>query len=415
MTEQYPNVLNKEYDEKMYRIYEGKIEDGNLEIGNWCKADSQITNYKFLKKFNIKSLNLYIDNKISVKFRNETINELILYLIHHGDEVFNLKVDDLELENLEVLKVLNSPKLYNHQLNNISKFKKLHTLDVSGSNVDLRHIHRAISLTKLSMFFCSLKNIDKISLLTNLMVLNISNNLLQNINSVCFLQNLKELNISSNKKIDITPLKDLVGLIKLDMSRCELRQLTALKPLINLQNLDISFNSDINITELQYLKNLTQLHLDYCNIVSIYVLRPILNLEELWIANNKIVYFDANFNEMKKLEKLRVNDNFVNDFSSIEKLKNINQQNKNNKYNRRFEMSNQKEPSQEQLFKTNMVRHIESPNILLKQIQYKRLTLKMALNTSKQQVNNVLNCANHIQFISSVAHLFKLLNQPVSQ
>ncbi|CAL6002244.1 Leucine-rich_repeat domain superfamily [Hexamita inflata] len=188
MTEQKENVQNEEYDEQMYQKYEGKIQEDNLKIGNWGSGDPKITNYKFLEKFNIKTLNLYIDNKISIKFRNETIKELILYLVHHGreDKVLNLNVDDLELENLEVLLFQNGPNLYNYQLYNLSKFKKLHTLDVPKSNVDLTHIHKAISLTKLSMFSCSLKKIDKISSLTNLMILNISCNLLQNINSIRF-------------------------------------------------------------------------------------------------------------------------------------------------------------------------------------------------------------------------------------
>ncbi|CAL5998589.1 leucine-rich_repeat domain-containing protein [Hexamita inflata] len=191
--------------------YEGKIKEGNLQIGDWCGVDSEVTNLRFLEKFNIKTLNLNIDSKTNIQFINRAIKELTLCLAHHGrrDELQNLNVDDPELKNLEVLLVLNSPKLQNDQL---YKFKKFHTLDVSNNNVDLTHIHKAISLIKLTMYFCNLQNIDKISSLTNLMILNISNNLLRNINSVRFLVNLKELDINSNKQIGIAPLKDLVGL-----------------------------------------------------------------------------------------------------------------------------------------------------------------------------------------------------------
>ncbi|CAL6032386.1 leucine-rich_repeat domain-containing protein [Hexamita inflata] len=412
MTEQNENVLN-EYDEQMYQKYESKIQEGNLNIGNWGSGDPKITNYKFLEKFNIKTLNLYIDNKLSIKFRNETIKELILYLVHHRreDEVLNLNVDDLELENLEVLLFQNGPNLQNYQLYNLSKFKKLLTLDVPKSNVDLTHIHKAISLTKLSMFCCSLKNIDEISSLTNLMILNISCNLLQTINSIRFLVNLKELNINSNKKIDITPLKDLVGLIKLDMSRCELEQLNTIKSLINLQFLDISFNSDINITVLQYLKNLINLNLSYCNLVSVCVLRPLVNLEELSIASDKIVYLDANLNQMKKLEKLRVNDNFVSDFSSIQQHKYFNQN--KNRNNRPFEISNQKEPSKQELHYANKLRRIETPNTQQIEIQNKRKTLQTKVNGLKQEINGVIYHAyqNQIQFTENIAHLFQQLNQ----
>ncbi|CAL6011188.1 Chain_A [Hexamita inflata] len=210
----------------------------------------------------------------------------------------------------------------------------------------------------------------------------------------------QQLDISSNKQIDIAPLKDLTCLIKLDMSRCGLRQLSALKSLINLQFLDISYNSNVNITALQYLKSLTHLYLNNCNIVSLYVLRPLANLEELRIASNKIVYLDANLNEMKYLEELRVQYNLVGDFSQIEKRQNFNN------------IGNfQDMPSQEELHTANKMRRIEGPNVQLKYIKHK--TIKTTLNNCKQKINVVMNrmCSNHVQFSSSIVRLFQQLDQ----
>ncbi|CAL6002344.1 Conserved_hypothetical protein [Hexamita inflata] len=131
----------------------------------------------------------------------------------HGQLQFrlHLNVDDLDLENLEVLNLYRN-SLENDQLYNLTKFKKLHTLDVSFNKVDLTHIHSATSLTTLAMPGCGLYDIDQITYLINLEVLNVADNQLLTTNSIGSLLNLKELDISYNDNIDIAPLKDLVGL-----------------------------------------------------------------------------------------------------------------------------------------------------------------------------------------------------------
>ncbi|CAL6032382.1 Conserved_hypothetical protein [Hexamita inflata] len=406
------NILNQEYDAKMTHKYENKIHNGSLEIGDLQNGDPEVTNLKFLEKFNIQTLTLFINNLMSFKLRNGTIKELIFKLpISMKHQVVNWTANYLELETLEILD-LQSQNLENNQLYNIAKFKKLRTLDVSENNVDLTHIHVVTSLTKLFMYRCDLKDINQIAPLINLEVLNVSSNKFNNINSICNLVHLKELKINWNNQLDITPLRSLVSLIKLDLGFCGILQLSALKPLINLQDLDIQGNSKINITELQYLKNLTHLNLIRCDLVSICVLRPLLKLQNLDIAYNEIVYLDANFNEMEQLEELRVYDNLVSDFSSLEKYQK--QSDKINKYgDRTFKVSNQRKPSKKQLRYANKMRHIEVPNVQLKEIQNKNKTYKTIFNNFKQEANEVVNNArsHQIQFTSSVVHFFQLMNQ----
>ncbi|CAL6011187.1 leucine-rich_repeat domain-containing protein [Hexamita inflata] len=454
MTQQNEKALNEEYDAKMTLKYAGKIKDGNLEIDNSHDVDPEITNLRFLEKFDIQMLKIRIRIYMHVKLRSNTIKALNLgnQRITIENQLLNLKVDDLELENLEVLELENN-KLENDQLYNLAKFKKLNTLNVSNNNVDLTHIHtvssltkltlqecglknikqiaslvnlkeldlskntdldlsqlcKLQSLTKLSIYNCGFKNIDQFVLLTNLEVLVISYNLLKNISSIGKLVQLRELDISWNTNLDIAPLKDLVGLIILNLSGCDLRQLSALKPLINLQTLDLTSNYCINISELQYLKNLTHLYLADCYLVSVYVLRPLVNLEELYISHNKIVYLDANINEMTNLKELHVQGNSISDFTSVEKHSNYN--NINNYGFRIFKITSQQKPSYEDLFLANKLRKIESPNIQLKQIYIYCKTFQTALGSLKQQINTMLNSANHIQFTFSIAHLFDKLNQ----
>ncbi|CAL6040625.1 Leucine-rich_repeat domain superfamily [Hexamita inflata] len=173
MTEKKENALNEEYDAKMTRKYESKIIYGNLKI----IIDPEVTNLRFLEKFDISTLNLYISSDISVKLRSKTLKELTVSNFRDDDDVQQqrLNVDDLELENLEVLDLENN-KLVNDQLYNLAKFKKLHSLNVSENKVDLTHIHSATNLTKLSMQRCGLKNIDQISWLINLKEIDFSLN-----------------------------------------------------------------------------------------------------------------------------------------------------------------------------------------------------------------------------------------------
>ncbi|CAL6002398.1 leucine-rich_repeat domain-containing protein [Hexamita inflata] len=435
MNEYNLNALNEDDAEYMTRKYQRQIKDGNLEIGD----DPEVTNLRFLEQFNISNLNLCISNIMSVKLRSSALKKITMSNLRDDEgqqQRLNMQVDDLELENLEVLDLADI-NLENDQLYNLAKFKKLHTLDVSFNKVDLTHIHSVTSLTKLYMQECGLRNIelisslvnlkeldlsqnrdidlsqlqqvrsltkltmlysgltniDQIAQLINLEVLNISDNQLLTINSIGSLVNLKELNISYNKQIDIAPLKDLVGLIKLYLNDCELKQVSALKHLINLQTLYISYNYDINITELQYLKNLTHLNLNCCNLVSIYVLGPLVNLEYLYISFNNIVYLDADINEMSNLKELSVQQNLVSDFSSIEQHQNFN--NINEIGDRCFDISNQKDPLQEELYLADMMRKIKIPNIQLKEIQNLHQSLKTELDNFKQEINMVLKIITH--------------------
>ncbi|CAL6031685.1 leucine-rich_repeat domain-containing protein [Hexamita inflata] len=464
------NVQNLKYDSKMTHKYERQIKDGILSI----TRDTEVKNFRFLEQFNIEILKIRNIDK-QIKLRNMTVRELDLgkqMEEYEHQYKLNLNLDDLELENLEVLN-LQYNNLENDQLQNLAKFKKLHILDVSYNKVDLTHIHNVSSLTKLSMRECGLQNIDQISSLinlqeldlstnrninltpvqtikrlinlnvsdcnlcqidqigslTNLEVLDLSNNKgidltpvcklksltklslrhcdLKNIGQIVFLTNLEVLDISSNK-INITPLNSLVGLIQLDLSMCGLTQLRALKPLINLRNLKLSFNYFINITELQYLKNITHLNLFWCNLVSICVLRPLVNLENLNISNNKIVYLDANFNNMQKLQIFAAEQNLISDFSSI-----IQHKYYDNLDEKGFDISNQKIPSEEELFNANKMRCVESPNIQLKQIKNQHKSLQMTFSNFKKQINEVMNNTrqSEIQLTANVVRLFQFLNQ----
>ncbi|CAL6059791.1 leucine_Rich repeat family protein [Hexamita inflata] len=436
MTELYQNIPNIQYDILMTCKYEGKIQNRNLEI----EGDPEITNLRFLEKFDILTLKYNVSNNMSVKLSSNTITELTLkQLVHFVDKYMQqyvLNVDDLELQNLETL-VLENNKLENGQLFNLNKFKKLSNLNVSLNNVDLTHIHNIIGLTQLSVQGCGLKNIDQIISLVNLKELNLSKNIGINlgplckvtsitkllirecclkknqINQIAPLSNLEVLDVSFNQLQNIDSLSGLINLKELVLDSCGLRQLSALKYLVNLRNLNLYNNSNIDVTELQYLKNITHLNLYQCGFVSIHVLRPLMNLQSLNISENKIVFFDIDLNELKKLEKLNVDGNLINDITSTEILLNFN----NKQRIRYFDISHQIKPTRKQLRLAQKLRRIENPNILLLQIQNKHLTFKTLFYNFKQQIAVIKEHihSKHIQNISYIALVFQQMNQSVYQ
>ncbi|CAL6093976.1 leucine-rich_repeat domain-containing protein [Hexamita inflata] len=436
---------NQQYDAKMTQRYKGKIKDGKLEI-----TDSEITNLSFLEKLEISMLKINVSSGMHVILKSKKIKELKMLNVMDEHSIFNL--NDLELENLEVME-LQDNDLENDKLNNLSKFMKLNTLDVSRNKVDLTNIHNVTSLTKLylrkyglqsidqiaslvnlkdldisgnidielsplyklkslsklQMCYCNLKNIDQIVKLITLEVLAMSSNYLQNIDSIRLLVNLKELDISLNENLDITPLKDLVGLIQLDLNFCGLKHLSALKPLINLHFLDLSFNSGINITELQYLTNLTHLNLEYCDLVSICALTPLENLENLNVQDNQIVFLDIN--HLTKLKLFNIERNRINT-NSLKQHPNYNLS-VNNK--RCFKITNQKKPSNEELFRAKTLKNVESSIILLKNAQNKYQIFQTALKLFQNQIYAVVSKVDFIQFTSLTARFFEMLNESVSQ
>ncbi|CAL5985007.1 Hypothetical_protein [Hexamita inflata] len=116
---------------------------------------------------------------------------------------------------------------------------------------------------------------------------------------------------------------------------------------------------------------------------------------------------------MKNLKSLRLCENHVRNFTSVEKHTNFNNRDQFN--NRCFDVSGQIIPSEDELKTANKMRNVENPNNSLKQIQNKRKTAQKKLKQFKQKINAVLNKANNIQFTSSAVRLFEQLNQTVSQ
>ncbi|CAL6002520.1 Conserved_hypothetical protein [Hexamita inflata] len=313
------NTVNKLYDAKMTRRYEGKIKDGVLEIAE----DPEVTNLQFLEKLDIFALNLCISNGMSVKLRSNTLQIISVYTLRDQDaeqqQRLNWNINDLELENLEVLN-LRRNSLENDQLYNLAKFKKLHVLDVSFNKVDLTHIHNISSLTNLNMQRSGLKNIDLISSLVNLVELDLSENFREDTSSNdTDLSYLYVLNISFNTQLDFSPLCKLKSLTKLNMCQCGLTNIDKITSLVNLDQLDLSQNRDINLSSLYQVRSLTQLYMYQCNLKNIDQITQLINLEVLNISDNSLLTINS-IDQLVNLKKLYMSLNNNIDITPLKSL-----------------------------------------------------------------------------------------------
>ncbi|CAL6063558.1 leucine-rich_repeat domain-containing protein [Hexamita inflata] len=338
------NILNQQYDAKMTQKYNSQIKDGNLEIGDCSigEGDPEIRNLSFIEQLEISTLKLFISTDMHVKLKSNTIQELFLKQLNCVDQ-FNLKVNDFELENLEVL-ILQENNLENEQLYNLSKFKKLHTLSVSCNKVDLTHIHSVISLTKLYMQQCEIKNVDLIASLINLKILDLSLNMGIDISPLCKVKslsklfirecgltqiyqiasliNLEDLYLNANKGIDINPLCKVTSLIKLNISECHLKQIDQIGSLTNLEGLDISSNELLKIDTIRLLVNLKKLSANFNYKIDIAPLEYLVGLIKLDLKKCGLRQLSA-LKSLINLEALNVSSNYFLDISAIQYLKNL--------------------------------------------------------------------------------------------
>ncbi|CAL6037738.1 leucine-rich_repeat domain-containing protein [Hexamita inflata] len=356
--------------------YKDKILEGNLEIGDWNSGDPELTSLDFLQKLNISTLTLGKNINIKLKLVSQTITTLkVMY-------IFNINIDDLELDNLEDLTLINN-KLVTTQTKSLSKFKSLKALNISINFIDITYIRNLSGITKLHMELCGLKTIESIGSLVN----------------------LQDLNLSRNSEIDILPLSQLVNLRTLDINDCGLKSLSAIGQLINLKGLVLSYNPISDVTILQDLVNITSLELAGCGLVSVFALRA-LDLERLDISCNRIVHLEnLDLHNKQKLVDFQFEQNFIQNFELVLTHKNY------DKFN--IFSFDQKQPEMDDINLAKQLRNVENANIAVKQINFKHKILKQTVSNAKSKINAFLNRAkvDQIQFTTKIVQNIQRTNE----
>lgn len=140
----------------------------------------------------------------------------------------------------------------------------------------------------------SVYNIEPVKELKKLNELDLYVNKVKDISAVSNLKNLETLSLGNNEISDISPLEELKGLKNLYLS-C-LNKISDLSPLNNLKNLEklsVGCGSTLDISYLKGLKKLTYLDLHDCKIDDIDVLTNLKKLESLTVKGTGISKADV--------------------------------------------------------------------------------------------------------------------------
>ncbi len=200
---------------------------------------------------------------------------------------------------------------------NLNNNPKVDYVTIQGSRYST-----SLTKLKLSNKYLTDEDIQPLSKLKKLMVLDLSSNKISDLTPLSQLTNLSELNLSYNKIDDISPLSNLTNLTILWASD---NQISDISPLSNLTNLTILWASDNQISDISPLNNLTvisNLVLDSNQINDISPLSNLAYLYHLSLINNQISDISA-LSNLTYLTYLNLNVNQISDISPLSNLTNL--------------------------------------------------------------------------------------------
>ncbi len=257
-------------------------------------------------------------------------------------EIFQL------LENVPSLLYIN---LYETNINN----KKCPNISIVNlpSIVELRLKHNNIcsigfsgsfnSLKTLNLFSSKVSNINNLSLLQNLLTLDLYDTDFTSLpTDIYTLKNLEHLEISNLKLDKVSRLDDLVSLRKLEATGLKTKSFPSIENLKQLKHLDIHGsdaalfidNYPINLEylslvaapkctpNLKELKHLKKLYLSACGLNKIPDLSSQKKLKVLYLANNPIKNIE-NMDNLLSLEELDISNTEIKSLNGLGSLKSL--------------------------------------------------------------------------------------------
>lgn len=205
----------------------------------------------------------------------------------------------------------------------LTLFPKLEKLHLSQTSIrDLNSISDIIHLKVLDLGYNGLVNITPLINLKQLRQLNIERNSIYNANVILNLKKLETLNIADSSIHNFEFLLDLRKLEFLNISSNKINDYTFLKKLSNLKELNLSSTNIKNYSFLTDYKELQSLDLNSNNISNADFLSSLLNLQYLNLGQNKITNVDFVRN-LTRLQHLFLYDNFISSLIPLENLKNL--------------------------------------------------------------------------------------------
>lgn len=200
--------------------------------------------------------------------------------------------------------------------------------------LELRAYSRGISdltgieyMTNLHLLDLSNNNIDDISPLASLINLDtllLNHNSISDLSPLASLTRLTQLSLEDNNITNITALSNLMNLTYLALSENDISDLAPLASLTNLTTLGLSFNNINDLTPLAHLTNLSKLWLNNNNINDIRPLTNLYSLNELYLGGNNISDLSPlNTSNLPNLWYLELNDNNISDLTPLTSIPNL--------------------------------------------------------------------------------------------
>jgi len=292
--------------------------------------------YKKSKMLNILIVLLFSINLIGCSstkstFSNETSQDKLVSVQITESTVINFPDKNLEkaireeiqCPNGDILKddVAKITTLQNTQAKHITNLSGLENLtnlamlNLSNNQIsNIEPLKGLINLTNLNLASNKMTNIEPLKNLTSLTHLNLAINQMANIDPLKGLTNLTNLNLASNKMTNIAPLKRLTNLTNLDLATNQMTNIEPLSGLTKLTNLDLATNQISNIESLKGLTNLTKLDLATNQMSNIEPLKKLPNLTNLNLATNQMTNIDS-LKGLTNLTNLNLNANKIENYS----------------------------------------------------------------------------------------------------
>ena len=210
-------------------------------------------------------------------------------------------------------------------LDDLRWFSKLPALVFeSTAGLDLSQISMCTSLEELTVASCGLSSaqMEQIGQLTNLKVLDISDNQIVSLAPLANLTALTSLKASNNSIYDLSPLSGMKELQSLVIGNNAIEDISPLWSLTNMQKLDLRNNPLSDIGNVSGMTQLTDFDISNCSVSDASALANKTELVNLNCNNNDISSLDMLENSTR-LETLYADNNGLTSIGFIEDLTNL--------------------------------------------------------------------------------------------
>ena len=198
------------------------------------------------------------------------------------------------LTRLETLDLSKNPISNFAPLAGLTALTSLNLLGTGFSNSDFAHISLLVNLMRLELSDNEISALEGLGAFPNLIYLHLNGNQIRDITPLAGFTSLTQLYLSKNQITDLSPLAGLTGLTWLYINSNQVSDLTPLTGLTGLRRLIICYNPFTDISPIASLTGLTILSIDEAFVESVGVIPgrvvyPCIPLPVLDVAKSSIV------------------------------------------------------------------------------------------------------------------------------